>query len=133
MAEPPKKTAVKADRDKQEPTVTQQAKRYLTLVGIFAFSGWLVWLGDEWRISTVCWLSHRGCRRRWSTWPQHSDWGSTRQEEEMQSSAARTNGHQRCHAYARFVNGGLRAISERMALYLRNALLIPSGHQPATP
>jgi hypothetical protein len=53
MAEPPKKTALKADRDKQEPTVTQQAKRYLTLVGIFAFSGWLVWLGDEWRISTV--------------------------------------------------------------------------------
>jgi hypothetical protein len=33
--------------------VTQQAKRYLTLVGIFAFSSWLVWLGDEWRINTV--------------------------------------------------------------------------------
>jgi hypothetical protein len=33
--------------------VSQQAKRYLCLVGIFAFSGWLVWLGDEWRIRTV--------------------------------------------------------------------------------
>jgi hypothetical protein len=34
-------------------TVSQQAKRYLCLVGIFAASGWFVWLGDEWRISTV--------------------------------------------------------------------------------
>jgi hypothetical protein len=33
--------------------VTQQTKRYLTLVAIFAFSGWLVWLGDEWSIRTV--------------------------------------------------------------------------------
>jgi hypothetical protein len=33
--------------------VSQQAKRYLCLVGIFAASGWFVWLGDEWRISTV--------------------------------------------------------------------------------
>src|SRR5262245_4373066 len=27
--------------------------RYLTLVGIFAFSGWLIWLGDEWLIRTT--------------------------------------------------------------------------------
>jgi hypothetical protein len=33
--------------------VSQQAKRYLCLVGIFAFSGYLIWLGDEWRIKTT--------------------------------------------------------------------------------
>lgn len=37
----------------EEVTVSQQAKRYLCLVGIFTAGGWLVWLGDEWRISTV--------------------------------------------------------------------------------
>jgi hypothetical protein len=33
--------------------VTQQAKRYLTLVGIFVASGYFVWLGDGWRIDSV--------------------------------------------------------------------------------
>jgi hypothetical protein len=34
--------------------VSQQAKRHLCLVAIFAFSGWCIfWLGDEWSIRTV--------------------------------------------------------------------------------
>src|SRR5262245_18689054 len=33
--------------------MSQQTKRYLCLVGIFAFSGYLIWLGDEWRIKTT--------------------------------------------------------------------------------
>jgi hypothetical protein len=33
--------------------VSQQVKRYLCLVGIFAFSGCLIWFGDEWRIRTT--------------------------------------------------------------------------------
>jgi len=33
--------------------MSQQTKRYLCLVGIFAFSGYLIWLGDEWLIRTT--------------------------------------------------------------------------------
>ncbi len=33
--------------------MTQQTKRYLGLIGIFAASGYFVWLGDDWLINTV--------------------------------------------------------------------------------
>jgi hypothetical protein len=33
--------------------VTRQVARYLTLVGIFALSGYLIWLGDDWPLRTV--------------------------------------------------------------------------------
>src|SRR5262245_48611521 len=40
-------------RRKQEATVSRQAKRYLSLVVIFAVSGYLIWRGDDWHIGTT--------------------------------------------------------------------------------